>query len=75
LAFLSAPKLFELGELPFPAGGDLDDPVRGVPGMESFLRRRDLPRCFRRRSGTDNVNPIVHAVAKAKLEIGMMVEM
>ncbi|WVZ95971.1 hypothetical protein U9M48_041668 [Paspalum notatum var. saurae] len=44
LAYLSVPKLVELGELPFPEGGDLDEPVRGVPGMESFLlRRRDLP--------------------------------
>ncbi|KAL6639307.1 hypothetical protein ACP70R_023037 [Stipagrostis hirtigluma subsp. patula] len=43
LTFLSVPKLLELGELPFPEGGDLDEPVRGVPGMESFLRRRDLP--------------------------------
>ena len=40
LAYLSVPKLFELGELPFPAGGaGLDEPVRGVPGMESLLRR------------------------------------
>ncbi|XP_040382240.1 7-deoxyloganetic acid glucosyltransferase-like [Oryza brachyantha] len=43
LAYLSLPRLFELGELPFPAGHSLDEPVRGVPGMESFLRRRDLP--------------------------------
>uniref|UniRef100_A0A0E0LKT0 Uncharacterized protein n=1 Tax=Oryza punctata TaxID=4537 RepID=A0A0E0LKT0_ORYPU len=43
LAYLSMPRLFELGELPFPAGGDLDEPVRSVPGMDSFLRRRDLP--------------------------------
>ncbi|CAL5086669.1 unnamed protein product [Urochloa decumbens] len=56
LAFLSAPRLFELGELPFPAGGDLDEPVRGVPGMESFLRRRDLPSSFRR-AGEHGVNP------------------
>ncbi|EMS46434.1 UDP-glycosyltransferase 85A2 [Triticum urartu] len=40
LALLSMPKLLELGEAAFPA----DDPVRGVPGMEGFLRRRDLPR-------------------------------
>ncbi|CAN6218840.1 unnamed protein product [Urochloa humidicola] len=32
LAYLSVPKLL-----------DLDEPVRGVSGMESFLRRRDLP--------------------------------
>ncbi|XP_062186354.1 myricetin 3-O-rhamnoside 1,2-glucosyltransferase UGT709G2-like [Phragmites australis] len=43
LAYLSVPRLVELGELPFPEGGELDEPVRGVPGMESFLRRRDLP--------------------------------
>ncbi|GJN09828.1 hypothetical protein PR202_ga27873 [Eleusine coracana subsp. coracana] len=40
LAYLSVPKLFELGELPFPAGGHLDEPVRGVLGIGSFLRRR-----------------------------------
>ncbi|CAN6175431.1 unnamed protein product [Urochloa humidicola] len=44
LAYLSVPDLLEHGELPFPAGGGgLDEPVRGVPGMEGFLRRRDLP--------------------------------
>ncbi|XP_040255682.3 myricetin 3-O-rhamnoside 1,2-glucosyltransferase UGT709G2-like [Aegilops tauschii subsp. strangulata] len=40
LAFMSMPKVFELGENPFPA----DDPVCGVLGMEGILRRRDLPR-------------------------------
>ncbi|CAL4911031.1 unnamed protein product [Urochloa decumbens] len=39
-AYLAVPRLLELGETPLPA----DDPVRGVPGMEGFLRRRDLPR-------------------------------
>jgi hypothetical protein len=34
----------ELGQLPFPDGGDLDELVLGVPGMENFLRQRDLPR-------------------------------
>ncbi|KAM0881371.1 hypothetical protein ACQ4PT_032997 [Festuca glaucescens] len=43
LAYLSVPKLVELGEVPVPAGADLDAPVRGVPGTEGFLRRRDLP--------------------------------
>ena len=42
LALLSMPKLLELGETAFPA----DDLVRGVPGMEGFLRRRDLPRDY-----------------------------
>ncbi|XP_004963489.1 7-deoxyloganetic acid glucosyltransferase [Setaria italica] len=39
-AYLAVPRLLERGETPLP----VDDPVRGVPGMESFLRRRDLPR-------------------------------
>ncbi|CAL5083007.1 unnamed protein product [Urochloa decumbens] len=63
LAFLSVPNLFELGELPFPAGGDLDEPVRGVPGMENFLRRRDLPSFCRRPIDTDDdVDPALHAL-------------
>jgi hypothetical protein len=64
LAYLSVPKLFELGELPFTAGGDLDEPVRGVPGMESLLRRRDLPRLCRRPNETDDVDPKLHTVVK-----------
>ncbi|CAL5072672.1 unnamed protein product [Urochloa decumbens] len=63
LAFLSAPRLFELGDLPFPAGGDLDEPVHGVPGMESFLRRRDLPSSFRR-AGEHGVNPRLRVLVK-----------
>uniref|UniRef100_A0A0E0LKT4 Glycosyltransferase n=1 Tax=Oryza punctata TaxID=4537 RepID=A0A0E0LKT4_ORYPU len=57
LAYLSVPRLFELGELPFPPGGDLDEPVRGVPGMEGFLRRRDLPSTFRRQGDDHDVHP------------------
>jgi hypothetical protein len=45
LAYQIVPKLLELGEFPFPEGGDLDEPLRGVPGM-------DLPRVCRRRGGT-----------------------
>ncbi|KAF8644708.1 hypothetical protein HU200_066374 [Digitaria exilis] len=41
LAYLSMPKLLDLGELPSPS----DEPVRGVAGMDAgLLRRRDLPR-------------------------------
>ncbi|KAM0877093.1 hypothetical protein ACQ4PT_035741 [Festuca glaucescens] len=40
LAYLFMRRLVELGEAPFPS----DQPVSGVPGMEGFLRRRDLPR-------------------------------
>ncbi|EAZ39840.1 hypothetical protein OsJ_24281 [Oryza sativa Japonica Group] len=59
LAYLSVDRLFELGEVVlFPADGDLDEPVRGVPGMESFLRRRDLPGNFRNCTEDQN-DPIV----------------
>ncbi|RLM84950.1 7-deoxyloganetic acid glucosyltransferase-like [Panicum miliaceum] len=69
LAYLSVPRLFELGELPFPAGGDLDEPVHGVPGMESFLRRRDLPSPFRP-VGENGVNSRVHVLSKYTFHSG-----
>ncbi|BAF21578.1 Os07g0486700 [Oryza sativa Japonica Group] len=61
LAYLSLPRLLELGELPFKDGDDLDEPVRGVPGMESFLRRRDLPSQCRDCSDPDN-DPLLQIV-------------
>ncbi|CAN6205400.1 unnamed protein product [Urochloa humidicola] len=68
LAFLSMPKLFELGELPFPkGGGDLDEPVRGVPGMASFLRRRDLPVQCRSLTETHE-DPLLKAVVAATVD-------
>ncbi|KAF8644563.1 hypothetical protein HU200_014179 [Digitaria exilis] len=63
LAFLSVPRLLELGELPFPEGDDLDENVRGVSGMETFLRRRDLPSSFRR-VGEHGVNPRLRVLVK-----------
>ncbi|KAL6980621.1 7-deoxyloganetic acid glucosyltransferase [Sarracenia purpurea var. burkii] len=36
------PKLIDAGEIPF-KDNDLDAPIISVPGMENFLRRRDLP--------------------------------
>ncbi|KAF5180698.1 7-deoxyloganetic acid glucosyltransferase [Thalictrum thalictroides] len=38
--------LIETGEHPF-ADNDMDNLITGVPGMESFLRRRDLPSFYR----------------------------
>ncbi|CAN6205399.1 unnamed protein product [Urochloa humidicola] len=72
LAYLSVPELFRRGELPFPAGGGgLDEPVRGVPGMEGFLRRRDLPVQCRRQGDTDeDVDPMLHALVDATLQSG-----
>nr|CAB3454330.1 unnamed protein product [Digitaria exilis] len=69
LTYQTVPKLADLGELPFPSDADLDEPVHGVPGMESFLRRRDLPSVFRRcRGDTDGVldlDPFLRLLAKA----------
>uniref|UniRef100_A0A5B7A2E3 Glycosyltransferase n=1 Tax=Davidia involucrata TaxID=16924 RepID=A0A5B7A2E3_DAVIN len=50
--FFSIPKLIEAGELPF-KGTDLDALVTSVPGMEDFLRRRDLPSFCRTGDLTD----------------------
>ncbi|KAF5195226.1 7-deoxyloganetic acid glucosyltransferase, partial [Thalictrum thalictroides] len=38
--------LIETGDFPF-ADNDMDKMISSVPGMESFLRRRDLPSFFR----------------------------
>ncbi|KAJ4978129.1 hypothetical protein NE237_008909 [Protea cynaroides] len=40
-AYFCIPKLIAAGELPFQ--GDMDVLIKCVPGMEGFLRRRDLP--------------------------------
>ncbi|XP_016573460.2 7-deoxyloganetic acid glucosyl transferase [Capsicum annuum] len=40
--FFCLPKLIESGEYPF-KDDDLDEPIRSIPGTETFLRRRDLP--------------------------------
>lgn len=40
--FLYVPRMVQLGQLPF-RGNDLDAQVTSVPGMEGYLRRRDLP--------------------------------
>lgn len=40
--FFCLPSLIQSRELPF-SGDDLDTPIKNIPGMEEFLRRRDLP--------------------------------
>ncbi|KAM3279977.1 hypothetical protein ACQJBY_047018 [Aegilops geniculata] len=55
LAYLSVPRLLELGEKPVPS----DEQVRGVPGMEGFLRRRDLPRVVPPPPGPGNGEEVV----------------
>ncbi|XP_057804596.1 7-deoxyloganetic acid glucosyl transferase-like [Salvia miltiorrhiza] len=41
--FFSLPMLIQSGDLPFKGDDDLDVPIKSVPGMERYLRRRDLP--------------------------------
>lgn len=54
LAYLSIPRLLELGETPVPS----DEQVRGVPGMEGHLRRRDLPRVAVAPEGDADADPV-----------------
>ncbi|XP_052182464.1 7-deoxyloganetic acid glucosyl transferase-like [Diospyros lotus] len=56
--YLCLPKLIDAGELPF-QGDDLDAAIKNVPGMEGFLRRRDLPSFCR---GSDLNDPIIQLV-------------
>uniref|UniRef100_A0A0E0DE19 Glycosyltransferase n=1 Tax=Oryza meridionalis TaxID=40149 RepID=A0A0E0DE19_9ORYZ len=50
LAYMSVPRLFELGELPFPPGGDLDEPVR-IPSPARS------PSTFHRHGDDHDVHP------------------
>lgn len=45
--YFCTPHLVEAGALPFKGNDNLDELVTGVPGMEGFLRLRDLPSFFR----------------------------
>ncbi|XP_058181845.1 7-deoxyloganetic acid glucosyl transferase-like [Rhododendron vialii] len=45
-AFFCGPKLIEAGEIPF-QGNNMDVAIKCVPGMDGFLRRRDLPSIYR----------------------------
>nr|XP_010923184.1 7-deoxyloganetic acid glucosyltransferase [Elaeis guineensis] len=55
-AYLCVPDLIEGGVIPFPAEEEdgLDETIRGVPGMEGFLRRRDLPSFCRNAKSTSD---------------------
>jgi hypothetical protein len=44
----------EIGKLPLREGVDFDELVNGIPGMEGFLRRRDLPEFFRSAKNADD---------------------
>ncbi|XP_058099477.1 7-deoxyloganetic acid glucosyl transferase-like [Magnolia sinica] len=46
-AFFCGPALEAGGEFPFEDDADMDHPIKSIPGMEAFLKRRDLPSIFR----------------------------
>ncbi|KAK9061126.1 hypothetical protein SSX86_018306 [Deinandra increscens subsp. villosa] len=52
--FFCLPKLIESGEIPF-VGNDLDRPIKSIPGMEGFIRHRDLPIFCRTRNLSDPI--------------------
>ncbi|KAM7270761.1 hypothetical protein ACFE04_029975 [Oxalis oulophora] len=42
-AYFCVPEMIEAGELPLKGDQDMDSLIKTVPGMETFLRYRDLP--------------------------------
>ncbi|XP_059666351.1 7-deoxyloganetic acid glucosyl transferase-like [Cornus florida] len=53
-AYFCLPQLIEADEIPLKGINGMDLPVKSVPGMEGFLRRRDLPSFCR----VDEVNDL-----------------
>ncbi|WOL00708.1 hypothetical protein Cni_G09421 [Canna indica] len=69
-SYFCIPKLFQIGDLPFPESmmaneddADLDEPIRSLPGMEGFLRRRDLPVYCR--NAKDSAEPSLQALCSS----------
>ncbi|KAK8549420.1 hypothetical protein V6N13_027174 [Hibiscus sabdariffa] len=60
-AYYSIPDIIQAGELPIKGSEDMDRLITTVPGMETYLRCRDLPSCCR---VTDVKDPIIRLVAK-----------
>ncbi|XP_057788984.1 7-deoxyloganetic acid glucosyl transferase-like isoform X1 [Salvia miltiorrhiza] len=63
-ALLCFPQLLQAQDIPF-RGKSMDELVKSVPGMEGFLRRRDLPSFYR----ADDVNdPILQELVRHQTE-------
>ncbi|PON87604.1 UDP-glucuronosyl/UDP-glucosyltransferase [Trema orientale] len=60
-SFLFFPDLIESGELPIRGKEDMDRLIKSVPGMESFLRCRDLPGFCR---VSDTSDPLLQLIAQ-----------
>ncbi|KNA14205.1 hypothetical protein SOVF_109730 [Spinacia oleracea] len=57
--YLCVPNMLRTRDLPFQGENDLDAAITSVPGMEAYLRRRDLPSFCR---AYDPKNPIIQLV-------------
>ncbi|KAJ4836554.1 hypothetical protein Tsubulata_013433 [Turnera subulata] len=62
--YFSLPQIIEAGELVIQGNEDMDRPITKVPGMESFLRYRDLPSFCR---STDMEDPCLQLNIKETL--------
>lgn len=71
-AYWCVPQLIEAGELPF-QGNDMDELITSVPGMEAFLRRRDLPSFIRDLDMADPVFQQVHSLTRRSAEAHALV--
>ncbi|XVE99681.1 hypothetical protein REPUB_Repub03eG0221200 [Reevesia pubescens] len=58
-AYYSIPDIIEAGELPIRGSEDMDRLITTVPGMETFLRCRDLPNFCRASDMTDSMIQLV----------------
>ncbi|KAM7271838.1 hypothetical protein ACFE04_031052 [Oxalis oulophora] len=58
-AYFCVPEMIEAGELPFKENQDMDSLVKTVPGMETFLRYRDLPSFCRASDLSDKIFQLV----------------
>ncbi|WOL02001.1 hypothetical protein Cni_G10720 [Canna indica] len=66
-SYFCVPNLLQNGELPFPENCNLDEIIRGVPGMEGFLRRRDLSIFLR--EAKDASDPALQLVSAATADM------
>ncbi|XP_050209061.1 7-deoxyloganetic acid glucosyl transferase-like [Mercurialis annua] len=64
-ACFNMPDMIEAGELPIRGEEDMDRLITKVPGMETFLRCRDLPSYCRK---TDVNDPLIRMVIEATMQ-------
>ncbi|KAH9623775.1 hypothetical protein KSS87_020424 [Heliosperma pusillum] len=66
LVYFCIPDLVQTGEMPFKDDEDMDGLVQNAPGLDSFLRYRDLPRFCREKKDTSSCNDLQQSFAAEK---------